>query len=117
MGDANETWRPVAAFDNYQVSDRGRVRRTKSLRQVTCRVGRRREWYVDLYRNRRPTRIPVARLVAAAFKIDLPVDGNWDVQFANANPRDCRLQNLVVVSHATEPPLLNGEPPDEGVRL
>jgi hypothetical protein len=62
---AIEVWKGIAEFENYEVSDKGRVRRLRgSLLKQELHKG---YLYVCLYSEGRRRRRSVSRLVAAAF--------------------------------------------------
>ncbi len=98
-----EVWRDVAGFDgNYEVSSRGRVRRTSSETVIAAQFIRRRV-VVHLQLNKKTKTVYVRRLVAEAFLGPIP-KGYW-VMHADQNPENLKVKNLLVVS------------PSEGARL
>lgn len=73
MKRAPEQWRPVPAFDAYEVSDRGRVRRVKrGLNGAPCKVlkpwpGAGGAFYITLRRDNRGVHRAVRELQLIAF--------------------------------------------------
>jgi hypothetical protein len=89
-----EEWRRVEEFDDYEVSDLGRVRSTKTTfpRIITANPNRDGYLKVRLYRGNRPYYRYVHALVAIAF-IGPRADG-LEVRHLDDNKLDNRAHNL-----------------------
>lgn len=91
-------WRVIPGYENYEVSDDGRVRRVG--RGGGAKVGRvLKPWlslgyhYVGLWSGNAQTRIGVHRLVALAF-LPPPTPGQYQVAHDNGDQTDNRPANL-----------------------
>ena len=88
---ASEEWRPVVGYEGkYEVSDRGRVRNTRTLRVLTL-LREYDSWIVLLYSPRKKTTL---RLVVADAFIPFSPDHVRIVEHLNGNPLDCCSRNL-----------------------
>lgn len=100
----SEKWQSVIDFDNYVVSDLGRVRRVRSqsgkpqnkLMTSTIRKG---YATVKLCQNRQPKRVLIHRAVALAF-IGSPTAERPDINHKDANKLNNRPSNLEYCSKA-----------------
>ncbi len=60
-----ENWKLIEGFEEYEVSDHGRIRRGSRIKQP--RADRKGYLSVALWKNQKTTKFQVSRLVAAAF--------------------------------------------------
>lgn len=92
---ADETWRPVAGFPGYEVSDHGRVRslRRTNPRLMTPEIDEDGYSRLALVRNGRYVHQLVHRMVATAFIGPAP-DGLLICRHADNNPANNRPGNL-----------------------
>jgi hypothetical protein len=87
-----ENWRPIPGFENYQVSDLGRVRNAHGLiRKVTC-CPLKRYLRIVISKNCANYNRYVHRLVMLAFVGPCP-DG-MQVAHLDGDPTNCALSNL-----------------------
>lgn len=64
-----EEWRPVAGYEDYEVSSLGNIRRNGRVRKLNGSP----YYIIDLYKDRQPKWFSIHRLVALAF---IPNPGN-----------------------------------------
>lgn len=86
-----EVWKPC--FQNYEVSNMGRVRRKSDKFPITTRTNAGGYTTCTLYHERKSIPQLVHRLVVLAFLGDHP-SGNFSVDHINRKRNDPRLQNL-----------------------
>ena len=88
-----ELWRSVVGFENYAVSNQGRVKRIDTQLIMSPRKHKRDGyWLVNLYKESKYTTKPVHRLVMDAF-VGLRPKG-LVTRHLNGNGYDNRLENL-----------------------
>lgn len=87
-----EKWKPIKGYENYLVSDKGRIRSAKGIKLL----GRHNKGYLktDLYKNGRHKKFFVHRLVALHFVKNKNVKINWQVNHKNFDKMDNRAENL-----------------------
>ena len=101
----SEIWKPVSGNQNYEVSNLGRVRASKTRRGVTAgKILRPRPsgygyFKVALRSNGRQKQFGIHRLVAKAFVGPCPTVG-FEVNHKNSDSGDNRANNLEWVSHS-----------------
>ena len=94
----HELWRPVVGFENYEVSDQGRVKRTDTQLILRQRQNKRDGYLlVNLSNNAKLTTKPIHRLVMDAFVGPLPE--SMVTRHLNGNKADNRLANLAYGTH------------------
>ena len=86
-----EIWKPIKGYENYLISNLGRVKtkqgRYKKINYGTCKYG-----YLDLWKDNKPKKCRVHRLVAEAF-IQNP-DNKEQVNHIDGNKSNNRVDNL-----------------------
>ena len=93
-----EEWRPIEGFENYLVSDQGRVMNAKTGRILKPHDNGNGYYQTQLWKNNKPYNKRVNRLVADAF-IPNP-EGLKTVNHINEIKTDNRVTNLEWMSHA-----------------
>ena len=97
-----EEWKPIAGYDNYMVSNWGRVKslnykRTKKEKIINPSKHKKGYLCLNLYKERNKIKIYVHRLVAKAFQ---DVCGEWfegcEIDHLNTKRDDNRAENLRV---------------------
>lgn len=92
---ANEIWKPVVGFPNYEVSNLGRVKGLNYANKGKPNIlkpKKKRYPTVSLRLNKKDTYIRIHRLVATAF-IPNP-ENKRCIDHINCNPKDNRVENL-----------------------
>lgn len=87
----SERWLPIPGYDNYQVSDLGRVRGCKKVLKPQ-RHSRTRYWHVSLYRNGSVQTRLIHQLVLEAFVGPRPA--GCECLHADDNAANNQLSNL-----------------------
>lgn len=93
-----ENWKPAPGYEDlYEVSDIGRVRRSKSKRNfdrtIRCQIVRRKYWQVKLFRNGKPKNQRVHLLVIKAF-IGLKPGPEYQTNHKDGNKLNNHYTNL-----------------------
>jgi hypothetical protein len=92
-----EEWRDIDGFDDYQVSNHGRVQNTTTGRYLSASgVNKRVTLYVDHALDEKYTKL-VSRLVAAAFFEDYSEE--FEVHYHSSDRSNCRVENLYMSKH------------------
>jgi hypothetical protein len=97
MDTTEERWLPIVGYENYKVSDLGRVKSIPrngtigGLLKLSIGVKDDRYYYTTLYKDKKPHRLLVHRLVLLTF---LPIDEIKEVNHKNHITQDNRLCNL-----------------------
>ena len=87
-----EIWKEIEGFDNYQISNLGRVKNIKFDRYVKPLVGNRGYVHVNLYKDGKMKRLSLHRLLAIAF---IPNTENKPcIDHINTDRSDNRIENL-----------------------
>lgn len=87
-----EIWKEIEGFDNYQISNLGRVKNIKFDRYVKPLVGNRGYVHVNLYKDGKIKRLSLHRLIAIAF---IPNPENKPcIDHINTDRSDNRIDNL-----------------------
>lgn len=97
----NEKWKPVVGYDDYEVSDQGRVRSlnykcTRKVKALKPAISSKGYLFVGLYKNGKKKNFYVHRLVVEAFRGLIPK--GKVVNHLNEIKTDNRLENLEVVT-------------------
>jgi hypothetical protein len=90
-----EIWKTVKGFEQYQVSNLGRVR--KGDKPIRLRINSNGVYYVNLHQNNRTYRKCAHSLVARAFLGKPPADRPF-IDFKNDNRMDIASDNLQYIS-------------------
>jgi hypothetical protein len=93
----DEEWRDVDGFDDYQVSNYGRVQSTATGRYLSASgVNKRVTLYVDQATGEKYTKL-VSRLVAEAFLDDYSEE--YEVHYHSSDRSNCHVENLYMSKH------------------
>ena len=92
----NECWRSVSEYENYQVSNIGRVRNVSTSKILKPRLNRQGYYQVKLYQNKIVKTYRVHKLVANEFLIK--PDDKLIIDHINRNKTDNQITNLRWVS-------------------
>lgn len=93
MTNVKEEWRKVAEFDNYSISNLGRVRNDKTGRILKQKTEKDGYFEVNLYRETQRKTFRVHRLVALAFIPQLDKNRN-EVDHIDFDRKNNRVDNL-----------------------
>lgn len=93
MSNLNEIWKKVAEFDNYSISNLGRVRNDKTGRILKQKTEKDGYFEVNLYRKTQRKTFRVHRLVALAFIPQLDKNRN-EVDHIDFDRKNNRVDNL-----------------------
>ena len=93
MTNVKEEWKKVAGFDNYSVSNLGKVRNDKTGRILKQKTEKDGYFEVNLYRETQRKTFRVHRLVALAFIPQLDKNRN-EVDHIDYNKKNNRVDNL-----------------------
>lgn len=93
-----EEWRTISGFPKYEISNKGRVRNSKTGRIIKTSIDKRGYEYVSLCGSRIKHTRRIHRLVAEAFSDD--IDDSLDVIHQDGNRRNNGINNLVTKSRS-----------------
>ena len=91
MDTMEENWLPIVGYENYEVSDLGRVKNVKSSRILKPQLNSLGYFHVALWENKNKKQNMIHRLVLQTF---LPIVEMKEVNHKNHNKNDNRLENL-----------------------
>ena len=91
MDTTEERWLPIVGYENYEVSDLGRVKNVKTGRILKPQINPSRYFHVDLWNDKIKKTLQIHRLVLLTF---LPIDEIKEVNHKNHITTDNRLENL-----------------------
>lgn len=92
-----EEWRDIDGFDDYQVSNQGRVQNTITGRYLSASgVNKRVTLYTDFALDEKYTKM-LSRLVAEAFLDDYSEE--YEVHYHSSDRSNCRVENLYMSKH------------------
>lgn len=90
-------WKQIPGYENYEVSDEGEVRSTKTLVKLKPWVQKNGYHLVSLWNNGKKKGVLVHRIVAQAFVLN--PNGYGEVNHLNEDKADNRAENLEWCTH------------------
>ena len=92
-----EVWRKIEDFNNYEVSNYGRIRNAMNKKIRKLQKNRRGYWKVNLMNNGKSFKRTVSKLIARAF---VPNQENLEyVTYKDGNKNNLNAENLRWISH------------------